>query len=266
MHFIFSVGVVESVCSYGAHMGFFSGSKHPWQNGEIVVLHLYYCKDTEPRCGICSKATPSRSEENVPIVANRRVTGGCPLKPQGRVHQAWVVISWKLGLLQAVMCFQHQTTAVESCDLRRKREGRRVWSSGPQDRSADTALKDAQGEVPGGGKTAVHPQNGTTTAARGSAPTPTKKEIAIVFWAMKAGSEKPDSQPLERRTPPQGFCQRPLLQVLGPFAPPSTWADSQRYQVKIQVQAFANPFDLCPVGCGCDYAFVQSLGTLHDQH
>ncbi|EUC47415.1 hypothetical protein COCMIDRAFT_35100 [Bipolaris oryzae ATCC 44560] len=92
------------------------------------------------------------------------------------------------------------------------------------------------------------------------------KEIAIVWWVTKAGPARSDPQPLEHHIAPQGFCQRPLLQVLGSFAPPSTWPDSQRYQVKVQVQAFANPFDICPVGCGCDCAFVQSLGTLHDQH
>ncbi|EMD61209.1 hypothetical protein COCSADRAFT_240343 [Bipolaris sorokiniana ND90Pr] len=126
--------------------------------------------------------------------------------------------------------------------------------------------RDAQDEVPGGGKTALHPQKGTTTAARGSAPTTTKEEMATIFWVTKAASVRPDSQPLERRIAPQGFRQRPLLQMLGSFAPPSTWVDSQRYRVKFQVQAFANPFDLCPVGCGCGCAFVQSLGTLHDQH
>jgi len=74
------------------------------------------------------------------------------------------------------------TDSFNSCDLHRKRKGRRVWSSGPQGRSVDMALKEThRTRHPGGGKTAVHPQNGTTAAARGSAPTTTKKEIAIVF-------------------------------------------------------------------------------------
>lgn len=72
------------------------------------------------------------------------------------------------------------TDSFNSCDLRRKREGRRVWSSGPQDRLTDMALKETQGEVPGGGKTAVHPKMAPRPVHAAPLLRLPKEEIAIV--------------------------------------------------------------------------------------